>query len=149
MWLINVSFLQLVVSGRSCYAGHCMNVFKTWQRGTKPLCSLQQESSKIFPPPLLSRFARLSSWRVCPHLCWDNLLVYPDFPGFICLNEINGHSCGQFLKFIPNCVELSLFGIPANRAHPKRDSAKRNTWLNNYYLKEHEAKQKHLASKLL
>ena len=105
--------------------------------------------NKIFPPPLLSRFARLSSWRVCPHLCWDNLLVYPDFPGFICLNEINGHSCDQFLKFIPNCVELSLFGIPANRAHPKRDSAKRNTWLNNYYLKEHEAKQKHLASKLL
>ena len=32
-------------------------------------------------------FAPLSSpgWRVCPHLCWDNLLEYPDFPSLICL----------------------------------------------------------------
>ena len=73
-------------------------------------------------------------WRVCPHLCWDNLLVYPDFPTFICLNWINGHFCGQIYPKL----ELSLSGIPANRAHPKRDS-KSNNWLNNYYVKEREA----------
>ena len=55
-----------------------------------------------------------------PHLCWDNLLEYPDFPSLICLKEINGHYCGQ----IHPKPELSLFGIPTNRA--KRDSAKSN-----------------------
>ena len=46
-------------------------------------------------------FAPLSSpgWRVCPHLCWDNLLEYPDFPSLICLKEINGH---YVAKLIPN-----------------------------------------------
>ena len=73
-------------------------------------------------------------WRVCPHLCWDNLLVYPDFPSFICFYWINDHFCGQIYPKL----ELSLSGIPANRAHPKRDS-KSNNWLNNYYLKEREA----------
>ena len=33
-----------------------------------------------------------------PHLCWDNLLEYPDFPSLICLKEINGHYCGQIQK---------------------------------------------------
>ena len=48
-------------------------------------------------PSVPSPFAPLSSpgWRVCPHFCWDNVLEYPDFPSLICLNEINGHSCGQ------------------------------------------------------
>ena len=46
-----------------------------------------------------------------------NLLVYLDFPSLICLNEINGHSCGQIYPKL----ELSLLGIPANRAHPKQD----------------------------
>ena len=70
-----------------------------------------------------------------PHLCWDNLLEYPDFPSLICLKGINGHYCGQ----IHPKLELPLFGIPTNRAHPKRDSAKSNNRLNNYYLKGHEA----------
>lgn len=35
-------------------------------------------------------------------------------------------------------LELSLFGIPANRAHPKRNSTKSNEWLNNYYVEERE-----------
>ena len=56
-----------------------------------------------------------------------NLLVYLDFPSLICLNEINGHSCGQIYPKL----ELSLLGIPANRAHPKQDSTNSNNWLNN------------------
>ena len=47
---------------------------------------------------------------------------YPDFPNLICLKEINGHYCGQ----VHPKPELSLFGIPTNGAHPKRDSAKSN-----------------------
>ena len=92
-------------------------------------------------PSVSSPFAPLSSpgWRVCPHLCWDNLLEYPDFPSLICLKEINGHYCGQ----VHPKPELSLFGIPTNGAHPKRDSAKINNWLNNYYLKG----QKHKTDK--
>ena len=34
-------------------------------------------------------------------------------------------------------IELSLFGIPANRAHPERDFDNINNWLDNYYYKEH------------
>ena len=71
-------------------------------------------------------FAPLSSpgWRVCPHLCWDNLLEYPDFPSLICLiKEINDHYCGQ--------IHPTSFIIPTNRAHPKRDSARSNNRLNN------------------
>ena len=101
MWLINVSFLQLPVRGRSCHPEHYMYVYKTWKRGTKPLSSLQQESWKTFFHPFSSSpFAPLSSpgWRVCPHFCWDNLLEYPDFPILICLKEINGHYCGQIQK---------------------------------------------------
>ena len=88
-------------------------------------------------PSVPSPFAPLSSpgWQVYPHLCWDNLHEYPNFPSLICLKEINGHYCGQ----IHPKPELSLFGIPTNRAHPKRDSAKSNKRLNNYHLKEHEA----------
>ena len=48
-------------------------------------------------PSVPSPFAPFSSpgWRVCPHLCWDNLHEYPNFPSLICLKEINGHYCGQ------------------------------------------------------
>ena len=56
-----------------------------------------------------------------------NLLVYLDFPSLIYLNEINGHSCGQIYPKL----ELSLLGIPANRAHPKQDSTNSNNRLNN------------------
>ena len=44
MWLINVSFLQLLGRGRSFHPGHYICVFMTWKRGTRPLCTLQQES---------------------------------------------------------------------------------------------------------
>ena len=134
----DVSFLQLPVRGRSCHPEHYTCVYKTWKRGTKLPSSLQQESWKTFSiPSVPSPFAPLSSpgRRVCPHLCWDNLLEYPDFPSLICLKETNGYYYGQ----IHPKPELSVFGIPTNRAHPKRDSAKSNTRLHNYYLKGHEA----------
>ena len=51
-----------------------------------------------------------------------SLHVYLDFPSLVCLNEINGHSCGQIYPKL----ELSLLGIPANRAHPKQDSTNSN-----------------------
>ena len=65
-----------------------------------------------------------------------NLLVYLDFPSLICLNEINGHSCVQIYPEL----ELSLLGIPANRAHPKRDSTNSNNRLNNTILRNMEHK---------
>ena len=51
-----------------------------------------------------------------------NLLVYLDFPSLMCLNELNGHSCGQ----INPKLELSLLGIPEKQSHPKRDSTNSN-----------------------
>ena len=97
MWLINVSFLQLLGRGRSCHPGHYISVFMTWKRGTRPLCSLQQESWKtFFPPfpPVLLHF-HLPDGGCALTFAGINLLVYLDFPSLICLNEINGHSCGQ------------------------------------------------------
>ena len=107
-------------------------VFKTWKRGTRPLCSLQQESWKtFFPPfpPVLLHF-HLPDGGCALTFAGINLLVYLDFPSLICLNEINGHSCGQIYPKL----ELSLLGIPANRAHPKRDSTNSNNRLNNTIL---------------
>ena len=46
MLLICVSFLQLPVRGRPYHPGLYMRNFKTWKRGTKPLCSLRQGKSK-------------------------------------------------------------------------------------------------------
>ena len=129
MWLINVSFLQLLGRGRSCHPGNYICVFMTWKRGTRPLCSLQQESWKtFFPPfpPVLLHF-HLPDGGCALTFAGINLLVYLDFPSLICLNEINGHSCGQIYPKL----ELSLLGIPANGAHPKQDSTKSNNRLNN------------------
>ena len=129
MWLINVSFLQLLGRGRSCHPGNYICVFMTWKRVTRPLCSLQQESWKtFFPPfpPVLLHF-HLPDSGCALTFAGINLLVYLDFPSLICLNEINGHSCGQIYPKL----ELSLLGIPANRAHPKQDSANSNNRLNN------------------
>ena len=56
-----------------------------------------------------------------------NLVVYLDFPSLICFNEITGDFCGQIYPKL----ELSFLGIPANRAHPKRDSTNSNNRLNN------------------
>ena len=107
-------------------------VFKTWKRGTRPLCSLQQESWKtFFPPfpPVLLHF-HLPDGGCALTFAGINLLVYLDFPSLICLNEINGHSCGQIYPKL----ELSLLGIPANRAHPKQDSTNSKNRLNNTIL---------------
>ena len=73
-------------------------------------------------PSVPSPFAPLSSpgWRVCPHLCWDNLLEYPDFPSWICLKEINGH---YVAKLIPNrnCHDLvsQLIELTQRETPPK------------------------------
>ena len=66
-----------------------------------------QCNKRTFLPSLPSPFAFPSSpgWRVCPHLCWDNLHVYRDFPSFICLN---GHSCGQIYPMQTGIVMIIL-----------------------------------------
>ena len=104
-------------------------VFMTGKRVTRPLCSLQQESWKtFFPPfpPVLLHF-HLPDGGCALTFAGINLLEYLDFPSLIWLNEINGHSCGQIYPKL----ELSLLGIPANRAHPKQDSTNSNNRLNN------------------
>ena len=40
----------------------------------------------------------------------------------------------EYVRYVYG-MEVSLFGIPANRAHPKRDSDNSNNWVNNYFLK--------------
>ena len=133
-----MSLLQLPVRGCSCHPEHYMYVYKHESEAQSLSPHYNKKVGKHFSiPSVLSPFAPLSSpeWRVSCHLCWDNLLEYPDFPSLICLKGINGHYCGQ----IHPKLELPLFGIPTNRAHPKRDSAKSKNRLNNYYLKGHEA----------
>ena len=103
--------------------------FMTWKRGTRLLCSLQQESWKtFFPPfpPVLLHF-HLPDGGCVLTFAGTNLLVYLDFPSSISLNEINGHSCGQIYPKL----QLSSLGIPANKAHPKQDSTHSNNRLNN------------------
>ena len=88
-----------------------------------------QESWKTFFPPFppLWLYFHLPDGGCALTFAGINLLVHLDFPSLICLNKINGHSCGQIYPKL----ELSLLGIPANRAHPKRDSTNSNNWLNN------------------
>ena len=104
-------------------------------RKARPNAFLLAATSKlehIFPsvPPVWLHFHLPNGG--CAHtFAGINLLVYLDFPSLICLNEINGHSCGQIYPKL----ELSLLGIPANRAHPKRDSTNSNNRLNNTILR--------------
>ena len=138
MWLINVPFLQLPGGGRSCYPGNYICVFMTWKRSTRPLCSLQKESWKTFSPPFPPVWLHfhLPNGGCALTFAGINLLVYLDFPSLICFNEISSHSCGQIYPKL----ELSLMGLPANRAHPKRDSTSSNNRLNNTFLRKMEHK---------
>ena len=52
---------------------------------------------------------RLAASRLCEAARWQLLLLQEIYPK----------------------LELSLLGIPANRAHPKQDSTNSNNWLNN------------------
>ena len=63
-------------------------------QGLSAHCSLQQESWKTFFPPIppvLLHF-HLPDGGCALTFAGKKLL---DFPSLICLNEINGHSCGQ------------------------------------------------------
>ena len=85
MWLINVSFLQLLGRGRYCHPGHYICVFMTWKPKTS-LLTARRKLENIFPSlpfPLVPLPS--PGWRVCPHLCGINLLVYLDFPSLKCL----------------------------------------------------------------
>ena len=122
--------IQLPGRGRSCHLGHYICVFMTWKLGARPLCSLQQESWKTFflPFPPVWLHLHLPNGGCSLTFAGINLVVYLDFPSLICLNETNGHFCGQIYPKL----ELSFLSIPANRAHPiKRDSTNSNNRLNN------------------
>ena len=73
-----------------------------------------QESWKTFFPPFppLWLYFHLPDGGCALTFAGINLPVHLDFPSLICLNKINGHSCGQIYPKL----ELSLLGIPANRA---------------------------------
>ena len=133
-----MSFLQLPGRGRSRHPGHYICVFMTRKRSTRPLCSLQQESWKTFSPPfpLVWLHFYLPNGGCALTFAGKNVLVYLDFPSLICLNEVNSHSCGQIYPKL----ELSLMGIPANRANPKRASTNSDNRLNNTILRNMEHK---------
>ena len=88
------------------------------------LLTATRKLENIFPPPFPPLWLQfhLPDGRCALTFAGINLLVYLDFPSLICLDEINGHSCGQIYPKL----ELSLLGIPANRAHPKQDSTNSN-----------------------
>ena len=134
-----MSFLQLPGRRRSCHPGHFyMCFYDTKAKHKATLLTATRKLENIFPS-LPSRLVPLLSpeWRMCAlTFAGINLLVYLDFPSLICLNEINSHSCGQIYPQL----ELSLLGIPANRAHPKRDSTNSNNRLNNTILRNMEHK---------
>ena len=112
LFLKEISGFMLNVThwrGRSCHPGHYICVFFLHESET-------QESWKTFFPPFppLWLYFHLPDGGCALTFAGINLLVHLDFPSLICLNKINGHSCGQIYPKL----ELSLLGIPANRAHP-------------------------------
>ena len=58
-------------------------------------------------------------------------------PGYLNKNSNNGKIESARREGSEEEKGLSLFGIPANRAHAKWDSANSNNWLNNCSLKPH------------
>ena len=87
------------------------------------LLTATRKLENIFPPfPSLWPHFHLPDGGCALTFAAINLPVYLDFPSLMCLNELNGHSCGQIYPKL----ELSLLGIPANRAHPKQDSTNSN-----------------------
>ena len=92
------------------------------------LLTATRKLENIFPsiPSVWLHVHLPNGW--CAHtFAGINLVVYLDFPSLICLNEITGHFCGQIYPKL----ELSFWGIPANRAHPKRVSTNSKNRLNN------------------
>ena len=102
--------------GSYCHPAHYICAFMTWKRGTRPLCSLQQESWKTFslPFPSLWLHFHLPDGGCALTFAAINLLVYLDFPSLMCLNELNGHSCGQIYPKL----ELSLLGRATQSESP-------------------------------
>ena len=72
--------------GFSCHSGDlsrkchsCHGSCKSGKRGTRPpsFNCVTRQSETLVPCSGL--------WRVCPHLCWDNVLVYLIFPALYAL----------------------------------------------------------------
>ena len=119
-----MSFLPLLGRGRSCHPGHYKLCFYDMKaRHKASLLTATRKLETFFPPfPPVLLYFHLPDGGCALTFAGINLLVYLDFPSLICLNEINGHSCGQIYPKL----EMSLLGIPANRAHPKQDSTNSN-----------------------
>ena len=129
MWLINVSFLQLL--GKLLPSGTLYMCFYDMKaRHKTTLLTATRKLENIFPSlpfPSLWLHFHLPDGGNALTFAAINLLVYLDFPSLMCLNELNGHSCGQIYPKL----ELSLLGIPEKQSHPKRESTNSNNWLNN------------------
>ena len=88
MWQINIVFLQLPEKERFpvfrviCHesviyvTGHVSHGSEA--QGLLP--ALQDSQKHFSLPSLPLALFHVSEWRVCPHLCWDNALVYLVFP---------------------------------------------------------------------
>ena len=116
MWLINVSFLQLL--GKLLPSGTLYMCFYDMKaRHKTTLLTATRKLENIFPPfPSLWLHFHFPDDGCALTFAAINLLVYLDFPSLMCLNELNGHSCGQIYPEL----ELSLLGIPTNRAHKSK-----------------------------
>ena len=94
MWLINVSLLQLPGRGRSCHSEYVIYVFLWHESEAQGLSAhWNKKVGKHFPLPSLLFWLHF-------HL---PLLDFLDFPSLICLNEINGHFCGQIYQTGIHC----------------------------------------------
>ena len=117
MWLINVSFLQLL--GKLLPSGTLYMCFYDMKaRHKTTLLTATRKLENIFPSlpfPSLWLHFHLPDGGSALTFAAINLLVYLDFPSLMCLNELNGHSCGQIYPKL----ELSLLGIPEKQSSPK------------------------------
>ena len=63
------------------FTGHVSH--RSEAKGLLPRITRQSET--FFPPSLPLALFYPREWRVCPHLCWENVLVYLVFPALFTL----------------------------------------------------------------
>ena len=81
---VNRSVQSVDMAKQSSHKNACVGGYVSHGREAQGL--LLQDSQKHFSLPSLPlALFYPREWRVCPHLCWDNVLVYLVFPALYAL----------------------------------------------------------------